>query len=332
MCWSAKWRELLELQQSGWLTGQGANREVPAYRRLSENLVGIQVNQDLANLCDLPMKILIKIVVALAVSLAAISANSKVLADGAKQSEAQRLSTVRKLVREEPSVRFHKLSRSPGSPALDCTDMLNALLSNRGLKPIEPSVILDHDHLPVDRSWLPPSLERDKGSAEEAANEQRLGRELAAKIRWCASEPEQLGGRHAGYFDGFSFLVGAPPYRIYELPKELNPYPQADLFFWASYEPVNHHGGKFSWVDLQQCSYVSGANAVSSPDQASNRQDHQVAISQYKMGIAIWSVAPRFSFEAQYWRPAANQEPAVNQVCSWSTFPVEAEPNQSSKP
>lgn len=258
----------------------------------------------------------------LACLIACVTGNSQDVAPKFNtQTEASRLEAVRQLIRDESTIRLHQVSRAPGTHGPDCTRMLNDLLQYRNFDPIEPVRVLEFDYYPVPSKGPPDHVEGPIREAEKRISETQLGAELSERIRWCASEPPELGGKHLQYFDGFEFLVGAPPYRFYDIPKQINPHPEAELFFWAEYEPVHHHGAGYAWVNLKRCSYIGGestvdANRVKDPD------GHRTAVARYGKGLAVWSIGRHFRFEVSYWQQR-DGKPTENQACAWRTYPTE---------
>lgn len=233
------------------------------------------------------------------------------------EAEAKRLKVVRELVRREAATGVTNTEFStPGTKGPDCKQMLGDLLAGRGFRAIEPVAVLPYDYYPINRSWPNDQSEQKTIEAQEQVNEKLLGNELTQKIKWCASEPTELGGRHLEYFEGLHPPNGMAPYRIYKLPNSINPLPRAELFFWASSGPKGQgYGGHFSWVDLTVCSYVGGMNQALSGVVPSSRK---TALTRYGDGLATWNIVANTSFEVEY-KKRGSEDHLIGKVCTWTS-------------
>jgi len=217
------------------------------------------------------------------------------------ESEVERLEKLRNLIRRESNGRL-KLARSPGINAPACKTMLKDLLSGVGFSPIEPVEIVSENES-NDKPW------RYCWNAEANGDEQRARR----------------------LFLSFSIGTGGAPFRIYKLPNEINPYPSADLFFFQEKQPAPVDGLRdrgFNWVDLKKCEYVGGlGNLAEGRDFFENPQGHQVALTQYAKGLAVWSVAENYGYIVDFLLPRKNNNHSgsqlVGQSCLWITHAEE---------
>ena len=227
--------------------------------------------------------------------------STEMLASGAeiqgRETEAARLESLRSLIRQEPSGKLSVFS-NPKLPPPNCAQMLQGLLSGNAFAPIEPTEVVDE----VEDSGGP---WRYCGNAEADGDEVR-----AAKL-----------------FKSFSVETGGAPFRIYKLPKAIDPHPEADLFFLTQTQSSSYRGQRsgrtVNWVNLANCEYVERVGNFSEWQYEANPGGHQAALTKYGNSFVVWSVAQRFGYRAIYLNPRGAKKLEADhssaQVCSWST-------------
>lgn len=240
------------------------------------------------------------------------------------ETEAQQLEAIRSLIREEKSMRLEGHSQGiPGSNAPFCKKMLTDLLANKGFKAIEPVAILNHeypvlspDQGPVQRSeWLVKKL-------MDIADKQ-LGKTLVEGLNQCATAEAHGDERRArNLFTAFSDWAGAPPYRVYVLPKKLNPFPDNQLIYLSEFVAETGLGKEsYSWVNLKVCEhgYVIG-QSTSSTRVKRNTQDLKTALTFYQGNLVAWDMNRNFAFSADLIKQKFKTPKKSQIVCRWTTY------------
>lgn len=260
------------------------------------------------------------------------SAVSQVVNKQDFETEAQRLEAVRTLIRQE------KLRRLVGgtdgksnSTAGFCEGMLKDLLNHKGFKAIEPVAVLgfeypiqnpNHGMYERDESLLPP---REKQQSQSAAKQ--LGPFLKKSIQRCTDE-EAAGDEIKGsvLFNGFNYMAGAPPFRAYMLPKNLNPFPEAKLVYWSEYVVGTGKGRKgYSWLNMDICEHVNGTFGLSDSLRLRDDSTGQIAaLTRYRGKLVAWEVSRNYAIIADHFESKYETAMKSRTICHWATFPEES--------
>lgn len=239
------------------------------------------------------------------------------------RSEAERLDSVREIVSKEPGARLTAPDgkRHPSGVA-QCSRMLRDLLHRRGFSPTEPVAVLEHTYpfQPADR----PMSERDEDLLPEPdrSESKKAGRELGAlteSINRCA-DAEANGDEQRGavLFNGFDATTGSPPFRIYRIRPEINPFPSAAIAYWSEFSREFTTGREgYTWVDLRRCERLGSIPVFTNSTLVEqDPEGQQAALATYHGGLAVWSTQRPNGFFVHVARPGAGDE---GLTCFWET-------------
>lgn len=231
------------------------------------------------------------------------------------ETEAQRLEAIRNLISQEKSRRLvGDADGKPQSTAAVCERMLDDLLSRKGFKAIEPVAVLDFEY-PLSSVVL--SQAQEQKNARIAA--ERLGPSLTKSLQRCAAD----GRGDALKFDGFFSSTGAPPFRAYVLPKNVNPFPGSKLVYWSEYEEKTGLGRKgYTWVNLDICERTGGTPSLTdSLRLKKDPQGQRSSLTLYQEKVVSWDIAKGFLFSAHVVLPNPKRGMDFQAICSWATYP-----------
>lgn len=237
------------------------------------------------------------------------------------ETEAQRLEAVRRLIATEPMPRPAETNdnyRQSGTTAPTCNALLQDLLAGK-YKAIEPVQIRTRE------DWRNKDLGDPPSWQTQALN--GFPKSTTKKLRYCASEEaaEKFKGIEAQFFFGFDSIGGPPPYRVYRLPVEVNPYPDAHFLYWTNYNAIDGHGSPYVWVNLDSCKPVFGAQAKSfDVTQGGNSLSRAQAIAQYRGKFTYLEAEKGLGFSIQHLEPGSIRADTVQRLgthCSWATYP-----------
>ena len=241
-------------------------------------------------------------------------------ADGL-ESEAQRLAQVRRLVKAELNPRpadSNDKYRQPGTTAPTCSVMLQDLIAGK-FKAIEP--------VQIRRQYDPTVFEQTQNS-KKVQELRGFPKANTEKLRFCAG-PEQekkIQGVEDRFFLGFDFLSGLPPYRIYRLPRSVNPYQDSHFLYWSVYDKEIGKGSPYVWVNLDTCKPVLGplGNSFGTPSGNGTTGIGAESIALYGGKFTYLVAKAGSGFSLQHFEPAGVRvlgDPASSTRCAWMTYP-----------
>lgn len=241
------------------------------------------------------------------------------------ETEEYRLAQVREIIQSEKrrDLSAHTYKQE-NSTAPSCEVMLNDLMRGKGFTPIEPLTIFNHSY----PNWnmnvsILPSTDKLKEAEEDS---KPLGPFLASSLQRCSvAEAEGDLERARLLFSGVNQLIGNPPYRIYSLPEEINPFPFSRLLYWSEYDESTGKGRKgYSWVDLDSCQHTSGIQALTQSQKLRDDPQGQVAaLTSYNNRLVGWKVSRGFKIELEHYEnytPGSKGESMPGTKCTWTTF------------
>lgn len=239
------------------------------------------------------------------------------------ETEAQRLERVRTIISQEKSRRLKERQYlQVNSTAPSCEVMLDDLLSNRGFEPLEPVAVFNHNY-PLRSPFLEERLPLEEEQQAQAA-EEKMGSFLANSLQKCAKvQAEGDEERARTLFNAFNYAAGAPPFRVYQLPEGVNPFPESKLIYWSEYLRESNKGRKgYSWVDLDSCEHTWGISGLTDSSSLEKDPHGQVGVlTVYEGRLVSWVVSRGFRFEAGYYDYYYPGNVKAGASCAWVTYP-----------
>jgi len=190
--------------------------------------------------------------------------------------------------------------------------------------PIEPVVVISHNYPPSIYENELDSREDSSGRTmrliQATAVKKLIGEGLDSSLRQCAVT-EPLGDERKAkvLFNGLDDLSGAPPYRIYILPKNLNPFPSSDMLYWSEYLPKIATGRKgYTWINLNSCETTNTSfTPYSATSLTADKDPQKAALTSYPDALIFWATTNYGGFYADIFNlPYINLQKSRN-ICSW---------------
>jgi len=207
---------------------------------------------------------------------------------------------------------------------LQCKMILKDFMDKKLFVPVEPIAVISHNYPPssheIELDLKEDSVDRAVRLIQEKAVINLIGKKLDSSLRRCAVA-EALGDERKAkvLFNGFNDFSGGPPYRIYILPKNSNPFFGSDLLYWSEFLPKLGTGRNgYTWIDLNSCEKTHTSFTPYFTTSLSAKEDPQKAVlTAYPNALIAWTTTDNGGFFADIYNlPYINSEKSRN-ICSW---------------
>jgi hypothetical protein len=239
------------------------------------------------------------------------------------EPESARLVEVRELVRSMNVGLTREDSRS-SHEVLQCKAMLKDLLDKNLFVAIEPVKILYH-HYPDYGDGPKTEQEVEKITPQDELIFGKVGKnlhtdKLVLSLKRCAlAEANGEERRARALFNSFDVFSGAPPYRVYVLPDQLNPFPASKIVYWSEYLPDIASGRKgYSWVNANSCERTNNSFTPYLAESVNSKKSQQKAVlTSYPKALVVWSTtADRGVYADIYNLPYISLKKS-RKICGW---------------